>query len=453
MKHLWKRVALYGCLAVLSAGLLSYALGAVKAPSAAGSPTEDEMTDGFTETEFQESPDKNETLTLTAAGYLLSSPFSSLPEGYGLSDGVYDGETYVLTLVTPPDIQKLPGGGKARYTVNYEDEEGNITASAEYFTMWPRMGFIIAADENGREILNASGEILSFPEGYDMVFTGTRDAQNRPRFLEWNSGVSYAVFQDGTLEETSYDPRTDSRGIQFDYPSYYGVTDDPACQVTATRNGFGYRIEEEGSVAASYQKAFAYSEGYGCAYDAQNRLYFFNAEGRLRLAGLASVMYGCGDNNGEQALGYYYFDEGLTRVTKRNYRRGELIDEYETFIDRSGNEFHTPADYSVYSYSNGMILLEKNGLAGYMNSRGRFVCQPSFTYARPFFEGLAVVGDKDGKKGVIDRSGTYVIPPVFDEITDCSGGVICLYDKTCGWQIVNKTAPLPENHELEGENS
>ena len=82
-----------------------------------------------------------------------------------------------------------------------------------------------------------------------------------------------------------------------------------------------------------------------------------------------------------------------------------------------------------------------------MTSRGKFICEPTFTYARPFFEGLAVVGEEGGKKGMIDRDGNYVIEPLFDEITDCSGGVICLYDKSCGWQIINKTHAVPTEDE------
>jgi hypothetical protein len=52
---------------------------------------------------------------------------------------------------------------------------------------------------------------------------------------------------------------------------------------------------------------------------------------------------------------------------------------------------------------------------------------------------------------VIDRDGNYVISPVFDEITDCSGGVICAYSSECGWQIFNKKEPLPVIEQPENE--
>ena len=441
MKNRLKRIFLVLCLAAVSAGLLFCAAKTVKNTKI---PSEDPFSRNDSDNRDEDDFGKDfpapslPVKTRTAKEYLAEEPFDPDSEEYVLSDGVYD-ETYHLSLVTPSDKTFFD---KAKYAVSYENEDGTTSVS-RYFTMWPRMGFIIAADENGRQALNARGETLVFPENYSMVFYGRRDAQNRPIFKEWRSDTLFAVSQDGTLTETTYDERTDSRGVFFDYPSYYGVSDDPECTVVSARSGFGYRVHEGKSVPASYEKAYAFSEGYGCAFDAQNRLYFYNADGRLRIGGLASILYGVGAEQGERALGYYYFDEGLTRAVRRRYVRGELVSEYETFVNRKGEEFSVPSDYSVYSYSCGRILVEKNGLAGYMTSRGKFIGEPTYTYARPFFEGLAVVGEKDGKKGMIDRDGNYVVEPVFDEITDCSGGVICLYDETCGWQILNKTHMLP----------
>ena len=56
-------------------------------------------------------------------------------------------------------------------------------------------------------------------------------------------------------------------------------------------------------------------------------------------------------------------------------------------------------------------------------------------------EGLAVVG-KDGKYGVIATDGSVVVPLVFDEITNCSGGVMILYAEGYGYYVVNKYAPI-----------
>lgn len=455
MSSLSKRILLYLGLAAVSAGLILCAAKTVNDTKIHPDISEKNEIDGKNQSgaDDSETPDdtkENENVperTRTAKEYLAEASFSPVSEEYTLSDGVYD-DTYRLSLVTPTDKTFFD---KAKYAVTYENEDGT-TSTSYYFTMWPRMGFIIAADENGRAALNAKGETIVFPENYSMVFLGIRDAQNRPIFKEWRSDTLFAVAQDGSLTETTYDERLDFRGVNFDYPSYYGVSDDAECEVVSTRSGFGYRVHEGKSVPAAYEKAFAFSEGYGCACDAQNRLYFYNADGRLRVGGLASILYGAGEETGERALGYYYFDEGLTRAVRRRYVRGELQSEYETFVNRKGEEFRVPADYTVYSYSCGRILLEKNGLAGYMTSRGKFICEPTFTYARPFFEGLAVVGEEGGKKGMIDRDGKYVIEPLFDEITDCSGGVICLYDKSCGWQIINKThAVQAESEDTETE--
>lgn len=359
-----------------------------------------------------------------------------------LSDAVYD-ENSTVAICSIPDRSILPD--KAKYCVDIDDGNGNIV-SETYFTLWPRMGFILLSDGEAREILAPDGALINVENDHYLSFASARTAQGIPVFLDCNTGKFVNLLSDGKIVECDYDEKRDFRGIVFDYPSYFGKNESDTCKVFYNGKRFGYTVEGEEleDVPASYELALNYAEGFGCAYDKDNRVYFFNEEGKLRIGGLMinANIFGSGDINDERALGYYYFDEGLTRVTKKKYQKGKLISEHQTFIDRKGNEFKTPQDYSIYSYSNGRILLVKDGKSGYMTSRGKWLSDPVFTYARPFFEGLAVVGEKDGKKGMIDRNGDYVIPPVFDEITDCSGGVIAVFDESTGWQVLNKQIPI-----------
>ena len=87
-----------------------------------------------------------------------------------------------------------------------------------------------------------------------------------------------------------------------------------------------------------------------------------------------------------------------------------------------------------------MILLEKDGLFGYMNSRGVWLTAPEFTEASPFYEGLAVVTASDGRQGLIDRTGAYVLPAVYDSITDCSDGVVLARSAAFGDVLLLKIA-------------
>ena len=60
-----------------------------------------------------------------------------------------------------------------------------------------------------------------------------------------------------------------------------------------------------------------------------------------------------------------------------------------------------------------------------------------YTYATPFCEGLAVVGDLDGKKGVIDIDGNVVVPFEYDRITECCDGVFLAFNAD-GWCAFGK---------------
>ena len=431
-------------LAVFSAFLLDFAI--MSTPS-------DKYSENSVYENVSENSDNQQNSSATSSSNQTNSQnkvdssdfLNSLPQkndlisggNYVLSDAVYNIANCVISICQPADRNFFPEN--AKYNVEFILEDGS-SVYQPYFTIWPRMGYIILADGVQRKILDSDGNEIKVADDHFLVFISERDSLGNPVFLDSNTGEYVILSPDGSLTASDYDEIRDDRGIDFDYPSYYGISDDDTCLVNYNGRAFGYTLTGPYAynVPASYDKAFAFSEGFGCAYDSQNRLYFYNTDGRLRIGGLAVIMYGCGDDRGERSLGYYYFDEGLTRVTKRTYSRGELVSEYKTFIDREGNEFKTPADYNVYSYSDGMILLEKNGLYGYMTSRGKWIGKPNYVYARPFFEGLAVVGMSDGKKGMIDKDGNYVIPPVFDEITDCSGGVIAVYDSDTGWNILNK---------------
>jgi hypothetical protein len=97
-------------------------------------------------------------------------------------------------------------------------------------------------------------------------------------------------------------------------------------------------------------------------------------------------------------------------------------------IYTNGKEFEIPSGYDVIAYSSGMILLKHNGKYGYMSYTGAWVVQPTLSYAEPFYEGLAVIGDGRGNYALIDTEGNFVIPyGVFSYISNASTGVIAAY--------------------------
>ena len=116
-------------------------------------------------------------------------------------------------------------------------------------------------------------------------------------------------------------------------------------------------------------------------------------------------------------------------------------------LDKNGKELALPSGFELVAYSDGVMVLkqsykDKDGNSkafyGYMSSEGKWIANPDYTAARPFYEGLAAVCGADGKWGMIDADGNTVIPAVFDSISDCQDGVILAYEQKYGNCIFGK---------------
>lgn len=390
----------------------------------------------------QNAPEKSPENSVTATDVIreLRENTALSTSGYTGSEGVYQKDSFAVAMHPAENPESFPGAAKYYFDATLDD--GTVVTYYDYY-LRPHMGYITLSDGKTVTVFDANLSEIAVPQELSLSFAKTRDRDGNPVLVDRNTGKYYIFSPENAVVESDYEKVRDFRGVYADYARDYGVSDDERFEILSSKRGFGFSMDGKEEVIPVYKKAFNYSEGFGCTFDAQNRLYFFNNEGRLRIGGLAEIMYGAGDVNDERALGYYYFDEGLTRITKKTFSKGKLVSSRETFVNRKGDEVRTPADYSIYSYSNGRILLTKDGRYGYMTPNGRWICEPDFTFARPFFEGLAVVGDADGKKGIIDRDGNFVVPQVFDEITDCSGGLICAYDAGTGWHVIQKLEIVP----------
>ena len=145
-------------------------------------------------------------------------------------------------------------------------------------------------------------------------------------------------------------------------------------------------------------------------------------------------------------LGHYYYDNGLLRVRKviAPYHMSVTFNSTDILIDTSGNEYTLPAGYTLYAYSEGIIILENDGKYGAYHKDGYWIAQPDYTSAQPFVEGLCVLGrtaaDGSTVYGVIDKKGNTVIPFAYSKISNCSTGVIAAYSDEYGWQVFAKVS-------------
>lgn len=242
--------------------------------------------------------------------------------------------------------------------------------------------------------------------------------------------------------EEPYDPMLNI-SVTFDSPRYY-YGDTPA-----------------NAALGGYARAYAFSEGYACIVDDYGVLKVINKYGRitarLRYEYRTDAAHGYTYMvrtyyqpiyNDIYSLGYYYFDHGYmrVRVIEHEMIEGDVVNyvtaDYDILIDPWGNEFDIPSGYKLVSYSDGVLLLERDGRYGYYHIDGHWIAQPVYSYAMPFVEGLGVLGTSDGDMGMVDTSGQIVLPFEYEYISTPSSGVIACFSVSDGWTMLAKmTAP------------
>lgn len=334
------------------------------------------------------------------------------------------------------------------------------------------MDYVIVDRGEYVDILSADGTLLTsdFDIGqYKPAYT--RDKYDRPLFKsvepirkgsKYTTTKYYYLNDNGELKVASYNDKTDGRGLYINYPSYFGKTDNAGYNryYSSETELYGYaNANGHPRTDIKFTNAFNFSEGLAAVEYENGFIYFVNtslhekvisgtiASQSYRNASSRRVFdqYVMPDTFGEESIGFFYFDHGLVRVRRQiidaphyeMHEWREIASDEDIIIRADGTEFPIPTDYTALSYSNGMILLSKNGKYGYMDHTGKWVVQPTLDGAKPFNEGLAVI-ESDGKMGLINTKGEYVIPTIFDYIGTPSGGIIPTWDESCGWILFSK---------------
>ncbi len=303
----------------------------------------------------------------------------------------------------------------------------------------------------------------------------TRDVTGLTPLYE-DQKIYYSISPGGYFAQNGYDDMIHSRGLYFDYPSYYGISDSGIQlsaakydEVTKKIDGkmeiehkahWTYKVYGNPITEDEFDRAYNFRNGLACvvteSYYDDGGLYFITTGGNRAFNTLSKYVNNMDryviDNyvppitTGPESIGYFYYDHGLVRVRKEQidyynyitYNKIRVNYTKEILIDADGKEFDIPVGYEIKSYSDGMILLEKDGKYGFMDYTGAWIAEPIYTYAEPFYEGLAVLSAGDGKTGMIDTKGNIIFPFAYDHISSCSDGVITAYSESNGWEIFFK---------------
>lgn len=128
--------------------------------------------------------------------------------------------------------------------------------------------------------------------------------------------------------------------------------------------------------------------------------------------------YGWLDKKGNVVIEAQYsdaglFNDGLALAIRKNDKES-WINEY-AFINKKGE---IVVDFKTYtmmkSFSDGLAAVnienDNKDVWGYINTKGEVVIAPTYGYAYPFSDGVAIVGKND-KNFVIDTKGEVVFIP------------------------------------------
>lgn len=128
--------------------------------------------------------------------------------------------------------------------------------------------------------------------------------------------------------------------------------------------------------------------------------------------------YGWLDKKGNVVIEAQYsdaglFNDGLALAIRKNDKKS-WINEY-AFINKKGEiviDFNTYAMMKSFSEGLAAVNVENDNkdVWGYINTKGEVVIAPTYGYAYPFSDGVAIVGKND-KNFVIDTKGEVVFIP------------------------------------------
>ncbi|MBE6561896.1 MAG: WG repeat-containing protein [Ruminococcaceae bacterium] len=414
--------------------------------------------------------------SLAVDGFVLSTePYDVSHSIFAKADGFpmlpdtrsyYDGYKTIVNYVRPDE--------KSAPVPQYSYKETEILAVQLY------MGLVLVDDGYTVQLYNSDGTFaFSYTYGeYSPAYT--RDKKGNPVFTKREIGEDGAYYDacyipgEAGMIPSDYDDELDGRGLYFDYPPSYGIADNNLMrlatrQTVINRDAEGVETVEEKTLWAfaysqysrltgyKFTGAFDFSEDLAAVLNEEGHLYYLGKYGYQAFNTLKNYYYYERYvteyllpplTSGIESLGFYYYDHGLVRV------RRQVVDWYgityidtlrvavdeDVLINKKGEEFPIPAGFDIVAYSDGVILLEKDGKYGYMDHTGQWITQPIFEVARPFIEGCAVAGFHDGTTLMIDTAGNVVIPAgQYYHISDVSSGVVSAWNGK-NWEIFHKMA-------------
>ena len=358
----------------------------------------------------------------------------------------YDGaeprpDTVVADRITADDIWQYPAA-------EYPDAYWNVDVVSEITPTLPDSAGMVECTVDPSYLTG-----VALPSSYEshaddtgifrfcehrILRTVTNQAQVDARTAEieeWSRGVASGELPPDTPAPDPIDPvyREEDQGY------FWGYLDANGNYVITPQYELAFDFSSEGLAVITDPEApgtgrtIVINGSGSTVINAYRSVYYIAERGNARVRDSHFLP----DTYGVESAGMLSFDRGMLRVRRRLLEGSSVVSETEELINTRGQLFALPGGYRLVGYSDGVALLEKDGLYGYLDYTGRWIVQPVLTYAAPFSEGLAAAG-YEGHVGLIDTSGKVVLPMVFTYVTDCSDGVVAAFAEGHGWTLYNK---------------
>ncbi len=288
--------------------------------------------------------------------------------------------------------------------------------------------------DRSKALLNNLGNTLFEDDQNEYTFLWLTDKDGKNIFekdgVYYRYDIETSVFVETEIPAGDIDFLAFTKG--YFTPALLSYNNDDTNLSRTSIDGFiGYSNGENEIIPANYKISFGFANGFVALSDFDT-VHIYKENGERVLEEFNFVLP---NKTGIELLGYYRLRNGLMRVCVLDEVTQEKI---EKIIYITGEEFTFNTPYEIISYSDGIFLVKENGLFKYIGTDTKPINDSTYTYARPFCEGIAVVTDENGKFGAINTRGKLAIPFEFDEICDISGGVMTAYSSENHWNIINK---------------
>ncbi len=309
------------------------------------------------------------------------------------------------------------------------------------------MGYLISPDGK----LYWAKDLTPIAGSEDYRFTGMQDSVGNAIFKSKTSEEYYLLDHENSLWlPIVLDFETQAKEPALPLPATYGIGQENTA-LTVANGLYGYtgtyvekRRTKTFTVENVYSVGFAYSEGFAVMADETGALTIRNDRGEVVFDHLTLRL---SERGGTDALGFHYFDHGMLRVEFATYdENGTLTETREGVINSLGQEVVFPHGYFALSYLDGVFVLSDGKNTGYYDAKGSWLTSPIYAKAFPFFEGVAVVENAQGKQGLIDRTGKEILSPAFDSISFSQDGLILATDKAAGSYLLVRVMKSDRSH-------